>query len=132
MARSIAGAHNVSVVTVIKAINRIAKLRGEVAPKLETPAFYAKWKSEKSSKPTVAKGLFGIDNLNLEDAIRNSEKHFHTPIFHAIAKWQKIQGGRSPAFISSALNLDLNTAIEMSHILWMSEDSQRRFIKSLT
>lgn len=134
VARSIAGAHNVSVVTVIKAINRIAKLRGEVAPKLETPAFYAKWKSEKSSKPTVAKGLFGIDNLNLEDAIRNSEKHFHTPIFHAIAKWQKIQGGRSPAFISSALNLDLNTAIEMSHILWMSEDwpSGGDSLKSLT
>ncbi|MBU3640817.1 helix-turn-helix transcriptional regulator [Polynucleobacter sp. Fuers-14] len=122
VAKSIANTHNVSVVTVIKAINKLAKSRNEAVPKLETPAFYAKWNSEKSTKPTVAKGLFGINNPSLEDAIRNSEKHFHTPIFRAIAKWQKIQGGRSPAFIASALNLDLNIAIEMSHVLWVLED----------
>ncbi len=121
-AQLIAEARNISVVTVIKAINRIAKLRGETAPNLETPEFYAKWKSEKSSKPTVAKGLFGLDNPSLQEAMIRSEAHFHTPIFHAIAKWQKNQGGRSPAFIASALNLDLSTAIEMSHVLWEFKD----------
>lgn len=122
VARQLAETHNISVVAVIKAIDRIAKLHGEAPTGLGTSIFYAKWKAEKSTTPTVAKGLFGAENLDLRNMMSKSEHHFQTPIFRALAKWQRIQGGRSPAFISSALNLDLDTAIEMSHILWELED----------
>lgn len=122
MARQFAKTHNISVVAVIKAIDRVALLHGETPTGLGTPTFYAKWKAEKSTEPTVAKGLFGEENLDLRNLMAKSEKHFQTPIFRALAKWQRIQGGRSPAFISSTLNLDLDTAIEMSHILWESQD----------
>lgn len=122
IARQFAKTHNISVVAVIKAIDRVAMLHGETPTGLGTPTFYAKWKAEKSIEPTVAKGLFGEKDLDLRKMMSKSEHHFQTPIFRALAKWQRIQGGRSPAFISSTLNLDLDTAIEMSHILWELED----------
>jgi transcriptional regulator with XRE-family HTH domain len=113
-----AGKYDLSVVTVVKAADRIAKLRDEKATGLATARFYGAWKQSRKSAPTVANLLFGTEAPAAAEYIVRSEEVFRTPVFRAMGKWQRENGGRSPSFIASTLNIGLNDATELSHALW--------------
>ncbi|MDM0018005.1 helix-turn-helix domain-containing protein [Variovorax saccharolyticus] len=112
------GKYDISVVTVVKAADRIAEARGERVTGLATSRFYAAWKQSRRSAATAASLLFGTDTPTAAEYIVKSEEVFRTPVFRALGRWQKENGGRSPSFIASALNIGLADATELSHALW--------------
>lgn len=109
-----AGKYDVSVITVVRAADRIARLSGRKGTGLETKQFYATWKSQRKNAPTMSKVIFGEEVPSVPEYVAKSEELFKTPIFKAFGAWQKETGGRSPAFIASALNVDLRQAMELS------------------
>jgi transcriptional regulator with XRE-family HTH domain len=110
--------YGVSVVTVVRQMDRWAKDHGQLVSGLETPAFWAAWKSGRSSVPSVALGLFGTDEPTPEQYIAKSEATYRTPIFKALAQFQREEGGRNPAFIAHALKVGLGDAVGLSYALW--------------
>ncbi|MCY1548969.1 hypothetical protein D9M68_851150 [compost metagenome] len=113
-----AGKYDISVVTVAKAADRIAQIRGEEATGLVTAPFWAEWKRARKNASTVSHLLFGTDTPTATQYIVACEEVFRTPIFRALRRWQRENGGRSPSFIASALNIGLEDAAELSHALW--------------
>lgn len=116
-AHLIADAFGISVVTVIRQADKAARLLGIESTSLETESFWAEWEGMRHLVPTVAYSLFGSSNLSVADYVDRAESYFDTSIFHALARWQHQEGGRSPAFIAAALNVDLVHAFELSHVL---------------
>lgn len=113
-----AGKYDISVVTVVKAADRIALSRGEKATGLETIRFYTDWRKTRKNAPTVSHLLFGTDTPPATQYILKCEEVFRTPVFQALRRWQRNNEGRSPAFIASTLNIALGDAVELSHALW--------------
>lgn len=113
-----AGKYDVSIVTVVSAADRIAEARKEQITGLATGPFYGAWKKTRKTAPTAAQSIFGTDTPTATEYIVKSEEVFRTPVFRALAKWQQKNGGRSPAFIASALNVSLVDANELSYALW--------------
>ncbi|WP_413458335.1 helix-turn-helix domain-containing protein [Herbaspirillum huttiense] len=66
---------------------------------------------------SVSTVLFGAQQLPAEHYIRTTSDFFRTPVFEALACWQRRQGGGSPAFVASALNVDIGQAVEISFAL---------------
>lgn len=116
-AKRIADAFDISVVTVIRQADRAARDLEMPITGLENKDFWHEWNESRQLVPTVAYSLFGHNSLEISDYVESSEKYFKTPIFKAISQWQLNEGGRSPSFISSALNIDLGQAYDLSHIL---------------
>ena len=116
-AHYLADAYNISVVTVIKQTERTAKAAGKEFVSLQTDKFWSEWNVTRELVPTVSRALFGKDEIEVGNYIETAEVIFKTPIFSAIAQWQQAENGRSPAFISSVLNVGLEEAMELSHIL---------------
>ncbi|MDN7820903.1 ImmA/IrrE family metallo-endopeptidase [Burkholderia vietnamiensis] len=112
-----AQAHDISIVTVIRQIDRVAKLQGAPSSGLETDEFWEHWNANRTSVPTVGHALFGAEKLDLATYVCECERIFGTPIFQAIARWQQHEGGRSPSFIAAALNMSLENAVELSRYL---------------
>lgn len=112
-----AGQHGVSIVTAVKSADRIAVARGEEPTGVETKSFYDEWNQNRSNRPTVAAGLFGSDAPTVDDFVEKSSKVFRTEVFDAIGRLQKAQGGHSPAFVGTLLNIDLNQAAALSAYL---------------
>lgn len=112
-----AGNYEVSIVTVIRQADRVAKCIGEMPTGIENSGFWASWNSDRKFVPTVVEVLFDTKKLSAEEYVLKSEEKFKTPIFRALAQWQINEGGRSPAFIASALNIDIGQAVELSHVL---------------
>jgi Zn-dependent peptidase ImmA (M78 family) len=106
--------YDLSVITVVRAADRMAQVLGEKATGLATKQFYAAWKSQRKLAPTMARVIFGKDAPSPAEYVAGSEKVFRTPIFKALGAWQNAAGGRSPAFIASALNVGLDQALELS------------------
>lgn len=116
-AHLIAEAFGISVVTVIRQADKAAAVRGAAPTGLETEEFWKNWMSNRHLVPTVAYSLFGSPLTDSSQYVERCERYFETPIFKALSKVQQILGGRSPAFISAALNIDLGQAFELSHVL---------------
>lgn len=112
-----AGTYGISVVTVVRAIDKAAKAAGEVETGLATPGFYAKWKVDGKTARTASDELFGTSKPSMKDLVVKGEHVFGTPVFRALARWQHSEGGRSPSFVAAALNLKLGDAVQMSHAL---------------
>ena len=117
-AHRLAGTYSVSVVAVVKAVDRVAIAAGEEPTGIATGSFYGKWKRDGLTALTAAQELFGTQSPAPAEYIIKSEQIFHTPIFKAMAKWQRAEGGRNPAFIASAFNLSAGNALAMSYALW--------------
>lgn len=113
-----AGTYGTSIVTVIRQSDRIAKILGTKSTGIETNSFWASWNASRRFAPTVVEVLFGDTQLSTEEYILKCEDEFNTPVFRAMAQWQAAEGGRSPSYISSALNIDIGQAIELSHALF--------------
>ncbi len=109
-----AGKYDISVITVVRAADRVAQLRSEKATGLATGQFYGAWKAQRKDAPTMVKVLFGSEKVSAVDLVKGSEKLFRTPVFGALRAWQEANGGRSPAFIASAFNVSLGQAVELS------------------
>lgn len=112
-----AGRHDVSVITAVKSADRVAERNGEATTGVATEAFYEEWNRNRIHRPTVALELFGTDAPTVDVFVEKSSAMFRTEIFDAIARLQKAQGGHSPAFVGTLLNLDLSQALEISAYL---------------
>jgi transcriptional regulator with XRE-family HTH domain/Zn-dependent peptidase ImmA (M78 family) len=118
IAHRVAGTYSVSVVAVVKAMDRVAVAAGQAATGIATGPFYGKWKRDGLTALTAAQELFGTQTPAPAEYIIKSEQLFRTPIFRAMAKLQHAEGGRNPAFIASAFNLSIGNALPMSYALW--------------
>ncbi len=116
-AQYLAAAYDISIVTVIRQADLVAKTIEENVTGLETKEFWEHWSANRSSVPTVGLALFGTENLTSEEYVVGCEKTFKTPVFQAIAKRQQQEGGRSPSFVASTLNIGLEQAFDLSHVL---------------
>ncbi len=109
-----AGRHGVSVVTAVKSADRIAADRGEALTGVATESFYEEWNRNRPNRPTVAAQLFESDAPGVEIFVERASAVFRTEVFDAIGRLQKAQGGHSPAFVGTLLNVDLSQALELS------------------
>lgn len=109
-----AGKYDISVITVVRAADRIATLCHQKPTGLATQRFYAIWKVQRKSSPTMAEVLFGSAEPTAAEYVAKSEELFRTPVFRALGKWQQSTGGRSPSFVAAAFNLDLGQAVSLS------------------
>lgn len=112
-----AARHGISVVTVVRSADRIALARGEKVTSVETQDFYEEWNRNRAKRPTVAMDMFGSDTPPVEKFVEESRKVFRTQVFDAIARLQRAQGGHSPAFVATTLNVELDQALELSSYL---------------
>ncbi|GAP35415.1 hypothetical protein ABXN37_09640 [Piscinibacter sakaiensis] len=111
-----AGSFDVSIVTVVKAADRVAGKRGEAPTGLNTGPFYGMWKRNRRSLPTAAQQLFGTDTPAPLEYIVKSEELFDTPVFRALAKFQQLEG-RSPVFVAATLNVNIGDGLALSQAL---------------
>jgi transcriptional regulator with XRE-family HTH domain len=121
-AASYAGQHGISIITVVKQIDAAAAALGRAESGIEGPEFYERWNASKATTPTVVEEIFGTKHPSADEYILKSEEHFKTLVFRALAHWQIQEGGRSPAFISNALNVSIGSALELSHALMRLHD----------
>lgn len=118
-----AGTFSTSIVTIIRQCDRVANSQNVSKTGIETNYFWADWNVGRKYVPRVVEVLFGKIKLSTEEYILKCEDVFKTPIFRALAQWQANEGGRSPAFISTVLNVDIGQAIDLSHALLKLESS---------
>lgn len=109
-----AKAHDISVVTVVKQIDRIAIQRTGQSTGLIDDHFWANWNRSRGLQPTVAYALFGIGSMTSSQYIDASERIFGTPVFQALARWQDANGGPSASFVATALNIQLGDALHIA------------------
>lgn len=117
-----AGTYGVSVVAVVKAADRAAHDAKEPLTGLQTPHFFAKWKVDGKTARTASDELFGTSKPTAKELVSKGEQVFGTPVFRALSRWQRSEGGRSPSFVAAALNLKLGDAVEMSRALEELQD----------
>lgn len=109
-----AGKYDISVVTVIKQLDKAAESLGRGPTGLASEKFWANWSKGRKSIQTVAEQMFGTAELTTEEYIQNAERVFRTPVFKALAQLQLQEGGRLPAFIAAVLNIDIGAAQDIS------------------
>ncbi|MFC4422705.1 hypothetical protein [Cupriavidus pampae] len=112
-----AEAYDISIVTVIRQIDRVAGELGLPATGLETSDFWQAWNGNRASIPTVGHSIFGTEKPDVATYVVDSERTFGTTFFKALAQWQLTEGGRSPSFVATVMNIGLDDAIELSHYL---------------
>lgn len=113
-AQYFANAYDISIVTIIRQADRIAEELGQEITGLITDKFWDDWNRNRSSVPSVALALFGSEHLSTEEYVDNCQSAFKTPIFKAIAYRQQAEGARSPSYIATALNIGLESALDLS------------------
>lgn len=59
-----------------------------------------------------------LQGLNGSIFVERAEQLYRSPVFEAISRWQRQEGGRSPAFIKSTLGVGLYEAMNLSLALW--------------
>jgi len=116
--QSFAETYGISVITVLRAVDRLSEQLFGSKTGLECGRFYAKWNLSRKSVPSVSHEIFGTDAPTSKDYIDKSESRFKTRVFEALQKFQKVEGGRNPAFIANALKIGLGDAVSHSIFLW--------------
>jgi transcriptional regulator with XRE-family HTH domain len=110
--------YGISVITVLRAVDRLSEQLYSDKTGLGTPGFYATWNATRKDVQTMSEVLFGSNSPTQVDYVVKAEAAYKTPVFKAIQSFQEAEGGRNPAFIASALNLGLGDALSLSHVLW--------------
>lgn len=110
--------YEISVITVLRAVDRLSEQLYGAKSGLDTPGFYGAWNATRNNVPTMAEILFGSNTPSQVDYVAKAEAAYRTPVFKAIQSFQEAEGGRNPAFIASALNIGLGDALSLSHVLW--------------
>lgn len=116
-----AGKYDISVVTVLKQMEKVAKRQNLGGVDVVPNGFWAEWSAGRAKMPTVAGAMLDNPNLTVEEYVVGAEDVFRTPVFRALAQWQ-LREGKSPAFMRSALNLDIVTAMELSAFLMVRHE----------
>lgn len=113
-----AGKYEVSMTTIVAQVDAWLSSQGRktsgLKRKLRGPGGHIDGSREAG---TISAALWGADQLPAEQYLSITARWFNTPIFDALANWQAAQGGRSPAFVASALNIDIGQAVEISFAL---------------
>jgi transcriptional regulator with XRE-family HTH domain len=117
-AEKFAARHDISIVTVVKAVDRLSTQMYGKETELASRSFWAAWSVNRSKVPSMALGLFGTDTPTSQDYISKVEAAYGTPVFKALAEFQRAEGGRNPAFIANALKIGLGNAVGLSYTLW--------------
>lgn len=110
--------YEISVITVLRAVDRLSEQLYGTKTGLGTQKFYAAWNATRRNVQTMSKVLFGTDAPLQSDYIAKAEAAYKSPVFKAIQSFQESEGGRNPAFIASVLNVGLGDAVGLSHVLW--------------
>lgn len=110
--------YEISVITVLRAVDRLSEQLYGAVTGLETRGFFAQWKTSRATAPTMSQEIFGSNSPSAQEYIEKVEARFDTPLFKALQNFQISDGGRNPAFISEILNVGLGDAISYSHLLW--------------
>lgn len=116
-----AGKYDISVVTILKQMVKVAESRGMSKDDIIPDGFWQDWSVGRASMPTVAETMLDNASLTVEEYVVGAEDVFGTPVFKALAQWQS-QEGKSPAFMRSALNLDVVTAMELAAFLMVRHE----------
>lgn len=117
-----AATYGVSVVAVVKAADRVAVDAGQPPTGLATARFYAQWKFDGKTARTASDELFGTTKPTMKELVVKGEQVFGTPVFRALARWQRSAGGRSASFVAATLNLKLGDATQLSQALEELQD----------
>ena len=113
--------YGVSVITVLRAVDRLSEQLYGKKTGMDTRGFYMSWSRGRANVQTMTQLVFGSDTPSQEVYVAKAEKAYNTPIFTAIRRFQEVEGGRNPAFIASVLNIGIGDAISLSHTLWESQ-----------
>lgn len=118
VANSYAERLDISIVTVVKGVDRLLLEQNKSESGLVDDAFWRRWRAGRAQVPSAARELFGTDTPAVEEFIAKCEQVYDTPVFKALANLQRQEGGRNPAFIAAALKVGLGEAVGLSHALW--------------
>lgn len=118
VAQDFADRFGVSIVTVLKESDRESVASIGAKTGLVDTGFWPAWKMGRDKVPSVAHALFNTDTPSQEEYIAKAEAVYGTPIFRALAEFQREDGGRNPAFIAHTLKVGLGDAIGLSYALW--------------
>lgn len=117
-AEAIAAAYGISALSVIGQADRVAPACGRSETGLDTAQWRAQWDVSGAMVPDAALALFGSASLRLEACLDQAEQLFGTPVFQALATWQQREAGRAAGFIASILQIELESALALSHMLY--------------
>jgi transcriptional regulator with XRE-family HTH domain len=118
VAHGFATRYGVSIVTILKGVDRCAEEAGEAVTGLIDGTFWASWKTGRKRVPSVSLGLFGTDSPKPDVYVAKAESVYASPVFKALARFQREDGGRNPAFIANALKIGIGDAAGLSYALW--------------
>ncbi|MBM2886490.1 ImmA/IrrE family metallo-endopeptidase [Chromobacterium phragmitis] len=108
----------ISVITVLRAVDRLSEQLFGAKTGLGVPRFYASWKISREGTPSMAYEVFGTDAPSSRDYVEKTEARYKTKVFEALQNFQVTEGGRNPAFIANTLKIGLGDAISHSLYLW--------------
>ena len=117
-----AGTYGVSELMIIRRIDKVALEAGKNKTGLENTKFFSRWNAKGRSARTASDEIFGTSKPDLNALVSKGAQIFQTPIFRALANWQRAEGGRSPSFVASCLNIKLGDAVELSQLLQQYQD----------
>lgn len=117
-AQQYATRYGISIVTVLKAVEKLSKQLYGAEMGLLSEGFWTTWNATRNRVPSMMQRIFNTDTPSTEEYIAKSEADYKTPVFKALAAFQADDGGHNPAFIANALKTGLGDAISLSHALW--------------
>lgn len=120
-AQEYATRYGISIVTVLKAVEKLAEQLYGAELGLMTRSFWSGWSATRNRVPSVMQRIFGTDAPSTGEYVTRAEAAYKTPVFKALAAFQAADGGRNPAFIANALKVGLGDAVSLSHTLWQHQ-----------
>jgi len=108
----------ISVITVLRAVDRLSEQLFSEKTGLAIQRFYSSWKASREVVPSMAHEVFGTDSPSSQDYVEKTEARYKTKVFEALQNFQVTEGGRNPAYIANALKIGLGDAVSHSHYLW--------------
>lgn len=114
--------HGISAVTVLRAVDKYRAAKPQLClDKLEGPAFWKRYNVAKRSSKPVSRQLCGVDSPTTLALVALAKSKFQSPIYEALGKLQRAEGGRVPTVIQSTLMLPFDEAMAVSVELWNSQ-----------
>ncbi|UCV09997.1 helix-turn-helix domain-containing protein [Dechloromonas denitrificans] len=116
--KAYAESYEISVITVLRAVDRLSEQLFGQKTGLDTKSFYAAWNATRKTISSMANVIFGSDAPLPQEYVEKSEALYKTPVFRALENFQTAEGGRNPAFVANTLNIGLGDAVSLSLYLW--------------
>ncbi|WP_429315351.1 ImmA/IrrE family metallo-endopeptidase [Paraburkholderia sp. GAS448] len=114
---TVAKERRISVITVVRELDRAASASGDEPTGLDTPKFYEGWNAQRCEFASLAQDLFGNDEPSALQYVEVAEKFFRTDVFSALRGLQAAEGKASASFVAGALNMNVIDAIDLARAL---------------